>query len=168
LARLNPISAVLLISASQNMPAFKDLRPNSLFMKTGNFFRPNRENFGRIRDKTLWPWPLWPSRISSQRSSYYQPANTGDGTKRGCRGIDLIVVCAVRKRAQFLNEGIVPLGLDQLDIAMLALCCERISAVYLAAFFPFGRNAIALQQPYQMVCLKAAGTPRILGDADPT
>jgi hypothetical protein len=39
------ISAVLLISASQNMPVFKDLRPNSLFMKTGNFFPTEQGKF---------------------------------------------------------------------------------------------------------------------------
>jgi hypothetical protein len=75
-------------------------------------------------------------------------------------------VCAIRKCAQFLHEGAVPRFLYDFDVALLALRNERIGAVLLVAFFPFGRNLIALQQASKVTRLELTGAPRVLRNAD--
>jgi hypothetical protein len=75
-------------------------------------------------------------------------ANADQGAKRcGCR-INLIVMGAVGKRAQFLDESTIQSGLDHPDEAVLTLRSKPISTIYLGAFFTFGRNSVALQQAH--------------------
>src|SRR5262249_54557225 len=136
--------------------------PNSLRTGTGNFPIKNSESFP-AEQGAIWPvtginspreWferiaRSWPAAATganrrgdkrpSARSSDNQWASTGEGTKRSCRCIDLVIMSAVRKRTQLLNEGTIPRPLDQLDKAVLALRGERIGA------FTFARHAVALQ-----------------------
>src|SRR5262249_21654411 len=146
-----------------------DLCPNSLRTGTGNFPIKNSESFP-AEQGAIWPVTginsprEWFERIArslrpaaatganrrgdkrpSARSSDNQWASTGEGTKRSCRCIDLVIMSAVRKRTQLLNEGTIPRPLDQLDKAVLALRGERIGAIFLGAFFTFARHAVALQ-----------------------
>jgi hypothetical protein len=48
-------------------------------------------------------------------------ATADQGAKGGRRSIDLVVVCAIRKCTQFLDEGAVPNALHKLHIPLLAL-----------------------------------------------
>lgn len=70
------------------------------------------------------------------------------------------------ERTQFVDEGAIPMSLDQLDKTLLALRGERIGRPLLGSLLVLGGKLESLQQLGEMVGLELAGAARIPRDAD--
>jgi hypothetical protein len=89
-----------------------------------------------------------------------------EGAESGCCGVNLIVVRAVGKGAQFLDESVIPGSCHELNETVLTLRSERVCTIGLAALLALGGDMVTAQLAGQIVRLKPAGTSRILRDAD--
>ena len=73
---------------------------------------------------------------------------------------------AIGKGAKFFDKGFVPLTLDELDETVLALRCERISAVFLVALLALGAYRITPQLTNEIVGLEFSPLSGVLRDSD--
>src|SRR3954465_7274395 len=76
------------------------------------------------------------------------------------------IVRSHRERAEFIDEGLVPRGLVQLDVALLALGSEGVGAVFLRGGFPLGIDGEAGQHFDEPRGLELTRAARILRDPD--
>src|ERR1700756_3625539 len=68
-----------------------------------------------------------------------------EGTESGCCSVNLIVVGAVGKGAQFLNESVIPGSRHELNEAMLTLRGEWVGAIGLASLLTLGGDIVTAQ-----------------------